>query len=472
MGASISPVLQAFLQGQQQQTRVIGQAKDIQNAAEARKERQAQLDEVIRQHGVEAKIAQSRLELEQQSHALEHQKAWMDVIDNFKKGQQNESIPLQTMGTSLNIPGYSSPQQSTPTPQGDAPPSGVPIPGVNLQQIPAVNPIQQVVNPFDPAGMSQTAPPAITSGGIAARAEAIANDRYQQTVATTNAANRDAKADQADKDRATRQQIADNHLQEVQSRNDMLGMIGLLNANHKKDAEDAKDLVRHGGLAPDEFAQQIESNAHDIGLGQKHLKDITLPEERTQTNRRLQELGLVDTPPKAVDTLLNAASTAASYLSGINNVKSLVKDTNPAANTVRGLLPDAMTGLSPLKSDFEATVKPLITQLEAAQGISLARGGSSPAFFKLQAGMQPRINDNPSTMDYKGTSGAHLLLSEAARSISNLPAAQQKLLWKVVTDKYPTLLDNPTIAQKLVGKGGATNTGLYDSTNPKVEDFK
>lgn len=443
MGAGISPVLQAFLAGQQQQQGLISQARQIQDAAQQREERKASLDEVIRQHGIEAKSAQDRLELEQQQQALEHKKAWMDAIGKFREGQQNESIPIQM------------------------------LPGVDGSPTTTPNPMQIATNPFDPSGNSIVAPPPATKGTIAQRAADIAQNRYEQTVAVKDAADRQAKAEQGDKDRELRKQMADDKVQMMQQHNDAMAAIGLGNIQHRQELDEAKLTAQHGGLAPDEFAAQVEANAHDIALGQKHLNDVKLPAERAHTERRLAELGAVDTPPKSVDTLMNAAGTAASYLSAVENMKNIAGQGNKAGNSIRGMLTDfgGLSSLSPNRSEFDAIVKPAITQLESAQGISLARGGSSPGFFKLQTGMQPRINDDPNVIDFKGTSGAHLLLSEAAKSISNLPVGQQKALWRVIVDKYPTLLDNPVLAQKLVGKGGATNAGKYDLTNPKVEDF-
>lgn len=474
MGGNISPVLEAFLAGQKQQTGIIQQAKELQDQIEARKQRQQQIDEVIRQHNTEADQFHQRLDLEHQSHELEAKKAWMDTLQKGIANLKSGATPPQTgnIPTSLNIPGISADTQTQPTQFGNAPAvGGMQIPGINLQS-PAINQVSPMQNvPNLNGGTSQVAMP-LTNQAIADRAEQIANDKYQQTVMLKGKEDRDARQQIEDANRQQRADAAKDRVDALKDRNDILGAVGLGNIQHKQELDAAKELAKHGGLEPPEFAAQVEANAHDVFLGQKHLKDIQNPIERAQTERRVSELGGVDTPAKSVDVLLNAAGTAASYLSGINNVKEDVKNTNRFANTARAALPDMLTGLSPIKSNFETTIKPLITQLEQAQGISLARGGSSPAFFKLQAGMQPRLNDTPATMDFKGTSGAHLLLTEAAKSISNLPAPQQKALWRLVADKYPALLDNPTIAQKLVGKGGAVDKGLYDMANPNIGDFK
>src|SRR5712671_3843168 len=133
----ISPVLEAYLRGQQQQTSIIQQARDIANQQAEREQRQQTINEVVKQHGVENKRDQARLDLEQQMYQLNFRKEQEAVTDKFRESLKNETTPIQ-----MATPGIESPT----IPQG--PGVQFPIPGVSLPPVPATS--QTMQSPMGP----------------------------------------------------------------------------------------------------------------------------------------------------------------------------------------------------------------------------------------------------------------------------------------------------------------------------------
>lgn len=456
---SISPVLEAYLRGQQQQTSIIEQAKSIADRQAELKQRQQTIDEVVRQHDLENTHNNKMYDLAVQAHDTQRQAGNLQAMKDLQEGLKNGSIPIPgiSMPGGINV----APQTNAPVGAGgDAPvlpatpTSGVSIPGAPVQ---VQSPNYTGATPYGPI----TVPTPTTT----ALQDKI-ND-YNATTGDTKSQLLDFKNYQLtsqlgmkDQALAQQKQISDNNL----AQHELLYKLGIDSKEQIAFARaEAASNARYNYMTPEQYKQEVQSNATGVATGQMNWAQVD-PKQRAMVREELNSRKMTDLPVKTADDIMSSAGSAARFLKIAPALKAVAGNSTTsdvASNVVRNIVSKTPFYTNPKVSQFNSLLQPLLPDIEKAQGLSLARAGSSPLMATQQKNIMPAITDTADVIDSKIRNATDVHLSDLANKMSNLTPEHRQLMWKRIITENPELKEAPKAIYDAVQK--AVKTGKYTS---------
>lgn len=454
----ISPVLEAFLRGQQQQTSIINQAHDIANQVAERKQRQQQIDDIISQHAIENTHAQKMYELSRDKDALEHQQGIWTAQKIVEQGLKSGEIPIPsgTIQGGMQIPGLTSPAGAGGS---DAPmlPQQATSPPMNIPGMPQTvqSPTYSTNTPF---GNITVPTPATTT-----TQDKI--NEYKATTGDTQAQLREFKNYQLEvqsgiKDAALAQQKQhyDDTIAELTRMHDLTGAFKEQVAAAKADKDNA---ARYNFMTPEQYQQETQNNATGVATGQMSWAQVD-PKQKPVVREILNSRKLTDLPVKTADDIMGSAGAALRFIKIAPALKAVAgNDSNSAVagNVVRNLVSKTPFYDNPKVSQFNSLIQPLLPDIEKAQGLSLARAGSSPQLANQQKNIMPKITDTADVIDSKVRNAADVHLSDLANKMANLTPEHRQLMWNRILTEYPELKEAPKVIYDKVK--AAVKTGKY-----------
>jgi hypothetical protein len=468
MAAQISPVLQAFFEGQQNRAKLLQDATDQANIQAERQQRQQQIDELVRQHNLENDRAMKEYDLAQDTHAAAVREANFKAMNDIAAGLKSGTIPLQGTNApgTLMIPGGQAP--------GTLDTSGLPIAGRTSMAIPGLGPNVFTPNPTQTVDMGMgpmtVATPPTTDLQDKEHMDAVrvANDivTFKATSSTdmqdkehmdaVRAAN-DIAIFKATKEPEYQLQAALKD-QQIQNQNQywegrlqtmqQMYELGIATkeelAQMKADADTAK---RYGYRTPEQYQQDVNNNVTGLASGQKQWSEITDPQEKRDTQEALAAKGYQIPAKSLMDDIAARASDAERFVNVAQQMKAMTSENIGLAGQVSNYLRDlpGVNKFNQKASTFNSLLQSLVAPLEKAQGLSLSRAGSSVPVANLQKSITPSLTDTPKAVQTKIANAADVHLTEIADKIANMPQAQKILIWNKIATDNPDLMNDPLI---------------------------
>ena len=447
----ISPVLQAFLSGQQQQTDVITKAKEALDRQQQAKERRAQLDEIIRQHNLENNRATREFDLQQQIASLTRQKAMDDHAKGLADQLRSGEIPPQmTPATgNIQIPGMQLPQANVSDPVVAGPSPAVNIPGVPIPQ--NVAPVQHfehpVYGPIDvPMPMTDIqhaqAMLPITRAAEQDKADVAVNQakRIYDEVNSTRDAEKAATALEREKDRsAAISRDADRRVEAAQL------------ASQLRMLQHESDLT--GGLTADAVNSKVKEIIPHALIGNYDISKEPYPKVREALRNGVFETGgNPDIPAKTYTDIYQKGSTAQDIHNTIAAFNDLVAAPHKLTDRIAGAITGGVgyKGLGVDKQTFDEFTAKVVPQIEIASGMtpgSMRNTTMLDMFKKIVR--QP--GDSAKNIAIKAQLADGIPIAAAAKDISAFPARQQPFLWAEFVKRNPGITKlNPDIVQNIL----------------------
>lgn len=469
MSSNVSPVLAAFLQGQKQQSDVIGNANEILQRREALKQRQQEINDTMKRFNISSQREQEQLDLNTQIHNLTvkqhlHQ-AGIDLVNHL---MANPSVAPDSLHT---ITPQASPQMQIPGMPGQS--------GPQLSDV--TNKPQAVMAPPQPGepvtmdvgyGPQTVTMPKSTASQQIEQLQALMPVKKAEAQQVQDI--RDKSAESMFEMKSGQQEVlnAVKMAQQKQEFNQTLAqkqaelaqkeLLFNIGIGAKADLQTAKaelDSYKTLGGTPEEFAARVKDNAEKVRSGQLDLASINNPMEKTQTRNAMTNLDYVEPKKAVIQKFMSHADDASKFIQTMEQIKPLIQSnglTNKISAGFQKMLPDALT--SDEYQKFKSFNQTIVTGLEKAQGVSLSRGGSSVPFTEMQKNIPPRFTDDPATITAKVNNGLDLHLTAAAQELSGMRSKDKTIFWHRIVDEHPELLSNPMVGPKLVR---AARTGIY-----------
>lgn len=448
----ISPVLEAFFRGQQQQSSIIQQAREIQNTIAERQQRQQQIDEVIKQHGVENKRDQARVDLETQLHKLNFAKAQEDVTNKFRAALQDESIPIH-----MAIPGIEAP----PVPQGGA--VQFPIPGVSVP--PEASPTQTMASPLD--GNPITIPTPKTNRQLSVEQQQAlipghvlqkqldnkadlekATALFKSTKEPQYLAQIDA-ANQRNEDNNQRaRDIADQRFQ--------LGQV----MGEMRAGQHLNDLT--GGLIGAPLEEHLDKAVAGAATGHYDSSKEPYPKIKLAIRNRMLASGLdPDIPDKTFANIYSTANGAVDLKNTVDAMNTAIKAPKNFTGRIADLVSGGVgyKGLGVDKSTYDMFTAKLAPTIEIASGVSPGSMRST-TLLNMFKGLVRQPGDSADVVAKKDYMAIGIPLTAVSKQMSALPQEQRKLVWTQVIKDNPRLMTmHPEVARSLAK---AATTGRFE----------
>lgn len=435
MGSGISPVLASFLAGQNQQVDLLKTAQEImsrqqnnQNQIEERKQKQQDLDDVMKRFGISSKQEQARIDLEHE-HASNEVK--LHLMNAEQQLRSNLASGLQKPQQSPT--GVVNPMQSQDTPMGSI---NVQMPQTTLQ-----NTLQQraALDPLDIEKKKQ-------------EDEALANSKIPALQNTI---------DQKDRALANQRDIADLKAEVMRQ-----GYEGRLSQAELRARQTASDHMMQWGIPEDPEAarQMLAGYIHQqaSGQGSGNPRQEYGPVIGAKVEAGLSASGF-RTPPKGLrDSVMGTANDASKFLNTIDNIKNTTKAPTTLTGQVSNVLADkfGIQGLSPYKSQFDALTTEIVPSLDTAIGLTPGTLARSPKLYDKLKSLAPLPGDKPDVVAKKEADGVDIYLSGISKKLAGLPAQQRATFWQDIANDHPELVNrNSGIRAKLFKAG---NTGTYE----------
>lgn len=471
----MSPVLEAFFKGQEGQTSLIKQVREIADKSEEAKQRQQQIDELIKQHGIENKHNMDQLDLQHQIHKLTVEKNNREAMRQFSSDVFNEVIPKQgqfgppTTGlmSILGLPPVAPNGANLP---GGAPDIGaMAIPGIGTLPIQQPgqwqdNPTQNMSVPGQPDIVIPT--PARTKSQVESDQAVNTARRTAEAILPTEIKKYEATVGSHDKmlDEFKRYNleaqlgIKDQQLQQQQqqftdrlAQADRLYQMGLMSKEGiAKENGDYKALAAHAFMTPEQWGEYIKNSAIGSATGQLDMKDI-IPQARGEVQSFQQSQKLSSLDKKDANDFMGKVGTAASFVNLGKRLGEMLKGNDSKdtriANAVRGL--PIISSYSDPVQKFNAIITPTLSAFETLQGYNVKRGGTNPAFLAVQKQGLPTFKDKPEVAQYKVNSAIEIGLASAFDGIGTLNKEHRALLANRVIKEFPELNDHPIFGPKI-----------------------
>lgn len=450
---SLSPVIEAFLNGKQLQTDALNKAQDW-----ALKKQQ--LDEMAKQFQTTSKQAQSRLQLERDIHDLAAKKSELDMHHQILNDiQEGRVLPDQTTQT----PAMNLPQQPSAIPGMGG--------GFNLST-PTSTTVPTAGTPITVGDFSGNMP--FTSPEIAAQQQnllipgqiageqaksAIATKQYKDTVGDTkNQAMQNAmdmlqnkleSQAEMNKDKLdTQKQINDAHMEVMKQGIDMRETVAAMNERSKN-----MQMMQMAGLPadPDALKGMASTAASQMALGQADKKDFH-PLIGNNAENLMASSGFIK-PPKG--TLENVQKMANDAVTAQNNIENFSKQLTPPTSIggkVGNIFADKLGigGLSPYKSQYDAFMATNLPSLDVAVGLTPGALSRSPKLYDKVKSLLPLPGDSPGVVANKAGNITDMYLSHINGKLTSLPAQQRSLFWKEIVNNNPEILNNKAVGTKLL----------------------
>lgn len=461
---ALSPILEAYFGGQQQQASLIGQAKELSDSALRRqqaqdelKQRQQTIDEIAKQHGVENDRSQKQLELQNRIAEQTHKYQMNEAASNMVKSLQDSDIAPNQFSNhlaTLGVPGFSAPGNTADNTSSGLPQQAGPTVNLPNVNVPQANPMQTITLP---SGDTVQVPAWKTSAEIEGAKKAA---DVAQAIKLFNATK---EPEYIARDQLRQQQM-DNMQQQNKDRIDELtrwhDMTGAFKDQANQAKLDAAGAKRFGYRTPEQYQQDIQNNVTGLATGQKQLSEIVDPQEKRDTQEAMAAKHY-SVPDKGTIADINSNAIAASRALKVNSaLANMVQGNDTASGKAANILRDLpiVSKINPTASSFNGLVQSEIAPLEKMQGLSLAKAGASVPFANMQKSITPYITDEPGVIAQKTANVADIALSNIAQKMSTLPDEHRKLLWHNIVHDNPDLLKNPYISPAV---SKALQTGTY-----------
>lgn len=451
MAGQISPVLLAYLQGQQQQTNLANTAQDIIQRRQEAQQRQQQIDEVIKQHGAENANSQRDFELRQDIERLNHQKAVFDVENQVREGLRTGSITPQTslQSSPMSIPGVQGLTQPVTIPGADS---------LNPSQ--QTSPQQTVDTPFGKVSvaMPKTAiqqqvdlENALAPIKVDQAVRQFKETKEPQYLAQIDAANQRA----SDTDQRARD-IADQRYQ--------LGLtLGELRSN-------INNNKLTGGMVGAPLQEHIDSASRAAAVGHYDIAKEPYPEVKQMLRNFMLAKGLdPDIPDKTFTQIYSIANGAVDVKNTIDAMNSAIA----APKNWTGRLADAISGgigyegLGVDKPTYQMFAAKLAPTLEIASGMSPGSMRST-ALLNMFKGLVRQAGNSAKDIAEKDYMAVGIPLTAASKQMSVLPTEQRKLVWGQIIKDNPRLMTmHPEVTRSLAN---AVQTGNFEPSKD-LKDF-
>lgn len=463
----LSPVIQAFLAGQAQQTNMAETASQMVNRKEAIKQRQQEIDDIMKRFEVQSKQAQERLDLEQQMHALQFKQSMAE--EGRKAFEFIKQNPEAAPGTYMSTTGMGAPT-TVSGPQGP-----MVIPG--MPQLQAQPPA-----PGSPITLDILGQPTIMAMPRSATDEAIAQAKALQAATAPGRISEFMATHGAIEASKEKSQIA-----QLQNKLDVQTYLGMVKDASARDnmalrerlaANEAETrmhleymkILGPRALNPELISKDIANEGTMVGLGYKDIGDV---EKSLQdgvkawlTNNK------VNIPAgggkKTRDTMITDVDMGNSLLS---DLKKLNQDFPASGNAferagaaVGGwdipiFGPQTEQGRAHLEFNSRIPRYASLTGESAsmARAVALAKKAEQAKFF---------ITDDPYTRTNKYFRTADLVLSKIAASIDKVANPEVRKQWWAEAIPKLSVLKSDYRFTPLLEKILAT--GNYDSEDLKA----
>lgn len=463
----MSPVLESFLAGNQQQTSLLKAAQEImdrranqQNQIEERKQKQQEIDNIMKRFDVSSKQEQSRVDNEHDRIKLEHDAhlsaARQDFLQNLASGIEKPQQSLQSPG--INIPGI--PQLSpggvqTPTP-ATVIPGGAPELQNNQQQV-LNSPYGQISVPMPRTNLENQ----VEQQKVLLPGQVAAETAKYKAEADSKMPAMNAKLDQMRDTMDSRERMNDLKTEIIRQGNE-----GRLAASDARHAQATQEMLFKLGVPmdPGERNKVIASYVHQqaSGQGSGNPRQEYGPVMGGLVEQGLQAAGF-RTPPKGLrDAVTGMADDASKFLGTIDNIKATAKPPTTKTGQISNYLADkfGVQGMSAYKSQFDALSTSIVPTLDMAIGLPPGSIARSPKLYDKFRSLAPLPGDKPDEVAKKEANGVDIYLSGISKKLAGLPAPQRATFWQDIANDHPELMNrNPTLRNKLIKAG---NTGNYE----------
>lgn len=458
----LSPVIQAFLAGQQGQSSLLSRADESKDRAAQRKLQQQQIDEVVKQHLAEAQQHADRMSLDTKRAELERQSHVADYMQRFKAGLADGSIPKQSqaLAGSVNIPGMpmAAPPMDTaygdtPNVQGMAP--GIQIPGMSTSM---VSPTQTTASPYGgdiTVGTPRDAGEAKIADAVnQAKALLPVQLQAEQAKFDINSPKWQAEVERRVHDAELKAETAQAHLAQVNE----LTRLGFFNKSELTQAKAENEAAkRYDYMSPEDWRSTINDNVQRIAVGGMKYNEVPA-KQRADTNTGLAAAHFSANQEKPIAEAMQRAQDAAKAIPVMQRMQELIGSNGPKgqlANLIRSI--PWVGQLSGDKKEFDQAMQTLKPPLIQAQAESLARASGNVKALNMETDLLPGLMDKGSTVVRKVPNVLDIYMGAIATKISNLSPEHRQVIWNKVWEDQPSLRSTP-VGKKIFD---AAQTGEY-----------
>lgn len=467
----LSPVIQAFLAGQQGQSSLLSQADESKDRAAQRKLQRQQIDEVVKQHLAEAQQHADRMTLDTKRAELERQSHVADYMQRFKAGLADGTIPKQSqaLAGSVNIPGMpmAAPPMDTaygdtPNVQGMAP--GIQIPGMSTSM---VSPTQTTASPY--GGNITVGTPRDAGEAKIADAVNMAN-ALRPGLLQTEQAKSDIGSEAANKlYENVKAPLAAQKAAADLTKATAMGEFHVEAANRRAfEASMRSDLARlqhesdlTGGLTEQALQSKIQSVVPQALIGNYDIGKEPFAKVKGKLRDAVLAVGgSPDVPQKTFTDVYQKAATAIDLKNSIDALNSQV--TKPqnfigrAAAAISGGV--GYKGLGVDKQTFDEFTAKIAPLAEIASGVSPG-AMRSVALLQMFKSLIHQPGDSSTNIAIKDRLATGIPLAAMAKDLAGVPPSQAAAIYTEAIRRNPDILkSSPEAAEELLK---AAKTGQY-----------
>lgn len=439
----LSPVIQAFLGGQAQASENITKAAGI-------KQKQQELEQLMKQFNVKTQQEQDKLELEHQIFQLNHKKAMSEegqrIFEQLRKSPETApgTTNFEAPGINMAIPGQpgviqqGAPRQVTTAPQ----------PGSPVTMDTAFGPI--TLNMPQSEGQEKLEQ---------ARQQMPLELEKARVIADINT-NAYVKKMMPELERKLQMQqaIHEAQIEALKRGQDM----SVLRAEIANNAHWTQMLAMQGIEAnPEAFKAQVANAAAGLATGRLSNTDLAhAPIILNAAHKTLSDLGYAAVPNNFRTQVFPNATNAAEFMNNIENLRNTVNIPTSIGGRVRNVASEltGIEGLSTYRSLYEMFRTSELPKLDLAVGLTPGTLARSPKLVNLFKNLYPQPGDKPEQVNQKQANGVDIYLSGIQSKLSQFPAEQRKNFWREIVQSSPDLLNNSIVAGKL---NDTLKTGNY-----------
>ena len=473
----LSPVLQAFFQGQQGQTQQLQAVQGIKDRQAAAEERKAQLAEVVRQHNLENTRADRAYELQASAdkaqRALQQWNVTKDLQEMLNSGAlplAKTAIPLEGVPSSGTLPSFGGYGEEL-FPNVGSGNRAIPIPGMGPGA--SVDPFQMMNIPgIGEINVPQPQQTERERAGEAAIAQfkAMAPLKTQQEIdvfkATTGVEgdlNRNSEAVELQKRLDSQITIAGIRADAAREAADARERSAEHRATVKAELKRLAEFQNLGIPMGETLATHAAKMLSSFATGDSDIKDVPLNIRGAYQNAAAEKGIKLNADKKKLESFYSgpARFDQANQLS--EQFKAAIKPTDRtiagrATNWLSTLL-GGNSGLNVDKSVYNAVAANSTVDWEVAKALPLG-STRTKALFDMVTSTNDQPGDSPEALQMKAQLRADTILNRMAADVAGLGSKHRAILYGKVIEDNPSFvkaLDADTAARLLE----ASRTGEF-----------